>query len=80
MNKRIIITKHAKMRMSDPGRGVLTEDEVMSVLRNPDVSYFGVDGKSNVLGIAGGRRIRVCFDEDDDRILVITVVNRGPAT
>ena len=53
--------------MADPHRGVVTEEEVRSVLANPTVSYVGIDGK----------HVRICFVEDKDRLLVITVINRG---
>jgi hypothetical protein len=56
----------ARARMADPHRGVVTED-VRSVLASPTVSYVGIDGK----------HIRVCFVEDEDRLLIITVINRG---
>jgi len=73
----IIFTQHARARMADPNRGVVTEEEVRSVLANPTVSYVGIDGKQNVLGEVNGKYVRVCFVEDKDRLLVITVINRG---
>ena len=78
MPKPIRYINHALDRMADPSRDPVSADEVESVLAAPDVSYTGVDGKSNVLGAVNGKRIRVCFDEDARRILVFTVVNRGP--
>jgi len=63
--------------MADAGRGEVSEDEVIAVLKNPSASYTGVDGKSNVLGEANGKRLRICYIEEDDHILVITVINRG---
>lgn len=66
--------------MADPDRGIITEDEVLSVLANPDVSYVGVDGKQNVLGEVNGKRVRVCFVEEENHLLVITVINRGVST
>jgi len=73
----IIFTQHARARMADPNRGVVTEEEVRSVLANPTVSYVGIDGKQNVLGEVNGKHIRICFVEDKDRLLIITVINRG---
>jgi hypothetical protein len=73
----IIFTQHARARMADPHRGVVTEEEVRSVLTSPTVSYIGIDGKQNVLGEVNGKRVRVCFVEDEDRLLIITVINRG---
>ena len=73
----IIFTQHARARMADPNRGVVTEEEVRSVLANPTVSYVGMDGKQNVLGEVNGKYVRICFVEDKDRLLVITVINRG---
>jgi len=75
--KPVVFTQHARHRMTDPNRGIITEDEVLSVLANPDVRYVGIDGKQNVLGEVNGKRVRVCFVEEKDRLLVITVINRG---
>ena len=73
----IIFTQHARARMADPHRGVVTEEGVRAVLASPTVSYVGIDGKQNVLGAVNGKYIRICFIEDQDRLLIITVVNRG---
>ena len=73
----IIFTQHARARMADPHRGVVTEEEVRAVLASPTVSYVGIDGKQNVLGEVNRKHIRVCFVEDQDRLLIITVINRG---
>lgn len=80
MPKRVVFTRHARERMEDPARGVVTEDEVRAILNDPDVTYTGVDGKPNVLGEANGKRIRVCYVDKPDRITIITVVNRGKDT
>ncbi len=63
--------------MSDPERGPITEQEVLSVLNNPTATYLGVDGKSNAIGEVNGKRIRVCYVEEKSRLLIITVINRG---
>lgn len=63
--------------MVDPERGIITEEEVLSILANPTASYVGIDGKQNVLGEVNGKRVRVCFVEEAERLLVITVINRG---
>ena len=73
----IVFTQHARSRMADPHRGIVTEEEVRSILANPNVRYVGIDGKQNVLGEAHGKQVRVCFVEDQERLLVITVINRG---
>ena len=73
----IIFTQHARARMADPNRGIVTEEEVRSVLAHPAVRYVGIDGKQNVLGEVNGKHVRICFVEDKDRLLVITVINRG---
>ncbi len=80
MVRQVIFTRHAHERMADPNRGVVDEDEVRFVLANPHVSYVGVDGKQNVLGEVNGKRVRVCFVEEADRLLIITVINRGDRT
>lgn len=74
--KPVVFTRHARLRMADPARGLVSEDEVIAVLSSPAVEYVGVDGKSNVLGDVNGKHLRVCFDEDANRILIITVINR----
>ena len=73
----IIFTQHARARMADPHRGVVTEEEVRAVLASPTVCYIGIDGKQNVLGEVNGKHLRICFVEDQDRLLIITVINRG---
>lgn len=55
----------------------MTEEEVRAVLARPDVSSMGVDGKQNVLGEVHGKHARVCFVEEADHWLIITVINRG---
>ncbi len=73
----IVFTQHARARMADPHRGIVTEEEVRSVLANPAVRYVGIDGKQHVLGEVNGKQVRICFVEDQGRLLVITVINRG---
>jgi hypothetical protein len=73
----IVFTQHARSRMADPNRGIITEEEVRSVLANPSVRYTGIDGKQNVLGEVNGKQVRVCFIEEKEWLLVITVINRG---
>ena len=65
----IVFTQHARSRMADPHRGIVTEEEVRSILANPNVRYVGIDGKQNVLGEAHGKQVRVCFVEDQERLL-----------
>ena len=48
-----------------------------SVLASATVSYVGIDGKQNVLGEVNGKHVRICFVEEKDRQLVITVINPG---
>jgi hypothetical protein len=76
--KPVEFTKHARDRMTDPERGEVTADEVITVMSSPEASYVGSDGKSNVLGEVNSKRLRICYIEEDDRLLVITVINRGP--
>jgi hypothetical protein len=73
----IVFTQHARSRMADPNRGMVTEEEVRAVLASPTVRHVGIDGKQNVLGEVHGKRVRICFVEDENRLLVITVINRG---
>ncbi len=77
LEKPIEFTSHALTRMSSLERGPISRDEVIQVVRNPDASYTGIDGKLNALGNAGNKQLRVCYTEEEDRILVITVINRG---
>lgn len=72
-----IFTQPARARMADPHRGVVTEEEVRTVLASPAVSYVGIDGMQNVLGEVNGKHIRICCVEDQDRLLISTVINRG---
>ena len=73
----IVFTQHARARMADPNRGVVTEEGVCAVLANPTVRYVGIDGKQNALGEVNGKYVWICFVENKDRLLVITVINRG---
>jgi hypothetical protein len=73
---RVVFTQHARERMQDPRRGAVSDEEVVAVLRSPEVRYTGVDGKSNVLGSVGGKSLRVCFVEAPGELTVITVINR----
>lgn len=75
--KPVAFTRHARERMADAERGTVNEDDVLAVLANPQANYTGLDGKPNVLGEVNGKRLRICFVEDESRILVITVINRG---
>jgi len=74
--KPVAFTRHARERMADPGRGPVSEEEVLAVLANPGVSYVGVDGKQNVLGEINNKRLRICYTEEADCFFVITVINR----
>lgn len=74
--KPVSFSQHARIRMEDSDRGLVTEDEVRAVLANPDVSYTGVDGKLNALGEVAGKRLRICFVQEVGQIIVIKVVNR----
>ena len=62
--KKAVFSLHGRERMADPSRGEVSEEEVLAVLANPDVTYIGVDGKNNVLGTVEGKRLRVCFVEE----------------
>jgi hypothetical protein len=77
LSKPVVFTRHARERMADPGRGTVSEGEVAAVLAHPGVRYSGVDGKQNVLGEINNKRLRICYVEEADRFLVITVINRG---
>ena len=76
-SKPIIYTQHARDRMQDPNRGLISEAEVEDVLVSPTASYLGIDGKLNVLGESGGKRIRVFYIEETVRLLIRMVINRG---
>jgi len=77
--KPVLFTRHARERMQDPGRGPVSEEEVLAVLGSPEVSYVGVDGRQNVIGSTSGKSLRICFVEDDRQTTIITVINRrGP--
>ena len=75
--KKVVFSQHARERMADSTRGLITEAEALAVISDPDVSYFGIDGKQNVLGRINGKRIRICFMEENNQIFVVTVINRG---
>lgn len=66
LSKPVIFTRYARDRMQDAERGIVTDEEVLSVLLEPQASYTGVDGKSNTLGEVNGKRLRVCFVEEEN--------------
>lgn len=65
--------RHAKRRMKE--RDVV-EDEVESIIKNPDFSEASVKGRTNAFKFLNGRYLRVTFKEESKYILVITVTIR----
>ena len=54
-------------------RGISTE-EVEKVIREPETIKPSVKGRINALKVLGGRFVRVTFHDQNDYVLVITVV------
>lgn len=56
-------------------RGIFT-DEVEEVIREPETIKPSVKGRINALKVLNGRFVRVTFQDQNDYVLVITVVMR----
>jgi hypothetical protein len=65
--------RHAKRRMKERD---VSENEVETVIQNPDYSEQSVKGRINSFKFLSGRYLRVTYKNDDDQILVITATIR----
>ncbi len=71
--KPIIFDPHAKKRMKERK---VTNEEVESVLENPDYSEKSIKERYNAFKWLDGRYLRVTYKEEFKLTLVITVVIR----
>jgi hypothetical protein len=55
----------------------ITEDEVMSVIAEPDKIEDSLRGRTNAYGSISERYLKVTYKKFDDRILVISVVDKA---
>ncbi|MCK4225157.1 MAG: DUF4258 domain-containing protein [candidate division Zixibacteria bacterium] len=69
----IIFSRHAKRQMSWRG---ITEEEVKLTLSDYDKIEGSVKGRRNAFKKIGTRLIKVTFREEDDKITVITTLER----
>jgi len=68
------LDEHAVQRMRERG---VSEDEVLEVLRNPDVTGLPTQpNRFRYRKTLGGRRVDVVFEHDPTQIVVITVIAR----
>ena len=74
MNKRIRFTRHARNKFADLARmGMsITEDDVMSAIRNPDYVDQTVNPPIAQKAISDRHLIRVVFVEEADEIRIVT--------
>jgi hypothetical protein len=56
---------------------VITEEEVRSVIDQPEMVQQSIRGRMNAYGTTGGRYLKVTYREFDDRILIISVVDKS---
>ena len=66
-------TRHARSRMR---QHQISEESVISTLREPDELLPGIKSRYNALKQIGDRIIRVTFLEEAEHILIITVSPR----
>jgi len=72
--KPIRLTRHAKNRMR--WRGV-TEDEVERVLRSPERVESTRFGRTNAYAALQGRTLRVTYVDEEDALIVVSVLAAG---
>jgi hypothetical protein len=72
INNDYILTKHAKQRMKERG---ISEEEVESVLKKPNISIPGQKGEMKVeKTIKRGRRIRVIYKKERKAKIILTAI------
>ena len=69
--KKIKFDRHAKRRMK---WRKISEEEVMSVIIEPDYVESTIKNRSNAFKKISGRTIKVTYNEANDEIYVITAV------
>lgn len=74
MNRRIRFDRHAKRRMK---WRKITEDEVLSVINEPDKDEQSIKGRINLYKRIGQRYLKVTYKEFSEEILIISVVDKG---
>ncbi len=68
------LTAHAKARMQERG---ITDKEVASVLKDPDITFPGLHGDINMIKTINGRKTKIAWimDSQTKRILTAMVVS-----
>ena len=74
VNLHVQFDRHARRRMKWRR---ITEDEVMSVIAEPDKIEDSLRGRTNAYGSISERYLKVTYKKFDDRILVISVVDKA---
>ena len=74
MNKPIRFDRYAKKRMK--WRKIF-EDEVYSVINEPDKTEQSIKGRINLYKRIGQRYLKVTYKEFSEEILIISVVDKG---
>jgi hypothetical protein len=69
----IVFSRHAKRQMK---WRQITEEEVKLALTSYDTIEDSVHGRRNAIKKIGARLIKVTFRQEDDRITVITALER----
>jgi len=73
-HKSIRFDRHAKRRMK---WRKISEEEVFSVLNEPDKNESSIKGRINVYKRIGQRYLKVTYKEFVEEILIISVVDKG---
>ena len=74
MNKAVRFDRHAKRRMK---WRKISEEEVFSVINEPDKSETSIKGRINLYKGIGQRYLKVTYKEFSKEILIISVVDKG---
>lgn len=74
MDKPIRFDRHARRRMK---WRKISEDEVLSVMNDPDKSEASIKGRINYFKQIGQKHLKVTFKDFSEEILIISVVDKG---
>lgn len=74
MSKLIRFDRHAKRRMK---WRKISEEEVLSVINEPESSEASIKGRINLYKRIGQRYLKITYKEFPEEILVISAVDKG---
>ena len=71
---KIYFSRHAKRQMK---WRKISEDEVRNAILNPEEVQDSVKGRKNVFKHINKKWIKVTFKEEDDKITIITAIDKS---